>query len=158
MNTCVVLKQAASLLEKANAKVNMDSGVENINKEVDGLLEGSALERIIAQIDVGFSNSLIEAWWRSLKYQWLFLHPLDSLATLRKLIQFYVAEHNETIPHSAFRGQTPDEMYFGRGETVPDELAARRREARSKRVAQNRDTACSDCPRGGAVVREDVAA
>jgi len=88
----------------------------------------------------------------------MFLHPLDSLSTLRKLIEFYVAEHNETIPHSAFRGQTPDEIYFGRGQTVPDELAERRREARSKRIEQNRDTACSDCPRRRAVIGEDIAA
>jgi putative transposase len=38
---------------------------------------------VIAQIDVSFSNSLIEAWWRSLKHRWLFLHPLDNLATVR---------------------------------------------------------------------------
>ena len=158
MNTCFVLEEAASCLEKAEAEVYMDSGVENINRTVDKLFEGGALERVIAQIDVSFSNSLIEAWWRSLKHQWLFLHPLDSLSTLRRLIEFYVAEHNETIPHSAFRGQTPDEMYFGRGQTVPDELAERRREARSKRIEQNRDTACSDCPRRRAVTGEDIAA
>jgi hypothetical protein len=49
--------------------------------------------------------------------------------TLRKLIDFYVAEHNATMPHSAFRGQTPDEMHFGQGATIPDELALKRREA-----------------------------
>ena len=93
-----------------------------------------------------------------MKHQWLFLNHLDSLDTLRKLVEFYVAEHNEKIPHSAFRGQTPDEMYFGRGETVPDELSERRREARRKRVEQNRSTTCSDCLHGGTAIREDIAA
>ena len=55
---------------------------------------------------------MIEAWWRSLKHQWLFLHPLDTVATVRRLVAFYVDEHNRVLPHSAFRGQTPDEMYF----------------------------------------------
>ena len=41
----------------------MDSGVENLNKDVDKLLEGGTIERVIAQIDVTFSNSLIEPWW-----------------------------------------------------------------------------------------------
>jgi Integrase core domain len=59
---------------------------------------------------------MIEAWWRSLKHQWLFLHSLDSVTTVRRLVEFYVQEHNRVLPHSAFRGQTPDEMYFGRGE------------------------------------------
>jgi hypothetical protein len=39
------------------------------------------LRRVIAQIDVSFSNSLIEAWWRTLKHHWLYLHSLDDLAT-----------------------------------------------------------------------------
>jgi hypothetical protein len=77
--------------------------------------------------DVTFSNSMVESWWRSLKHGWLYINHLDSMATLRKLIEFYVAEHNQTIPHSAFDGQTPDEMYLGRGEAVPDALVRRRR-------------------------------
>jgi hypothetical protein len=40
------------------------------------------------------------------------------MATLRKLIEFHVTEHNATMPNSAFRGQTPDEMYFGYGVTM----------------------------------------
>jgi malate/lactate dehydrogenase len=44
----------------------------------------SALRRVIAQIDVSFSNSLIEAWWRTLKHQRLYLHSLDDLATVRR--------------------------------------------------------------------------
>ena len=58
---------------------------------------------------------MIEAWWRALKHQWLFLHSLDSATTVRRLVEFYVQEHNRVLPHSAFRGQTPDETYFGTG-------------------------------------------
>jgi hypothetical protein len=35
--------------------------------------------------------------------------------TVKKLGAFYVTQHNQTMPHSAFQGETPDEMYFGRG-------------------------------------------
>ena len=158
MNTCLVLNQAAAHLSDSETKVCMDSGVENLNKDVDKLLEGGTLERVIAQLDVTFSNSMIESFWRSLKHGWLFINHLDSMATLRKLVEFYVVEHNTAMPHSAFDGQTPDEMYFGRGEAVPDELAQKRREARSRRVEENRKLACSTCPRGSAVVSEDIAA
>jgi len=34
------------------------------------------------------SSSMIEAWWRSLKHHWLFLHALDSAATVRRLVAF----------------------------------------------------------------------
>jgi hypothetical protein len=72
--------------------------------------------------------SMIEAWWRSLKHQWLFLHSLDSVTTVRRLVEFSVQQHNRVLPHSAFRGQTPDEMYFGTGDgsSRPDVTCGRR--------------------------------
>ena len=56
----------------------MDSGVENTNSAVTALVESGTLRRILAQVDVVFSNSMIEAWWRMLKHQWLYLNELDS--------------------------------------------------------------------------------
>jgi putative transposase len=51
-----------------------DGGSENLG-EAGKLLENSnSLRRILAQIDVIFSNSLIEAFWRQLKHTWLFLN------------------------------------------------------------------------------------
>jgi Integrase core domain len=83
------------------------------------------LRRVLAVAELKFSNSMIEAWWGSLKHQWLFLHALDSVTTVRRLVEFYVEEHNRVLPHSAFRGQTTDEMCFGRGDAVPADLTAR---------------------------------
>lgn len=64
-----------------------------------------------------------ESWWRILKHRWLYLNTLDSVATVRKLVAFYVEQHNRHLPHSAFHGQTPEEMYFGTGADIPKELA-----------------------------------
>jgi hypothetical protein len=41
-----------------------------------------------------------------------------SVTTVCRLVVFYVDHHNRVLPHSAFHGQTPDEMYFGTGEAV----------------------------------------
>jgi len=78
---------------------------------------------VLAQVEVTFSNSMIEAFWRSLKHSWIYLHSLDTAAALRRLVEFYVTAHNEVMPHSAFDGQTPDEMYFGTGGAVTINLA-----------------------------------
>jgi transposase InsO family protein len=123
-----------------------DAGVENVNALVDALIHTGALRRLLAFTELKFSNSMIEAWWRSLKHQWLFLHSLESIATVRRLVAFYVQEHNHVLPHSAFRGQTPDEMYFGTGDAVPMDLRSRAAAARQARVAANRSTACETCP------------
>jgi hypothetical protein len=54
--------------------------------------------------------------------------------------------------------QTPDEMYFVRGAQVPDELTARRREARRLRLKLNKAAACTACRRGAPAPSEHIAA
>ena len=123
-----------------------DAGVENVNAQVDALISTGVLHRVLAFTELQFSNSMIEAWWRSLKHQWLFLHALDSVGTVRRLVAFYVDAHNRVLPHSAFRGQTPDEMYFGTGDGVPADLRSAAAAARQTRAEANRCAACATCP------------
>jgi hypothetical protein len=73
------------------------------------------------------------------------LNTLDSVAGVLALVEFYVDEHNTKMPHPAFRGQTPDEMFFGTGASVPDELAAAKSNARAARMAANRAISCEHC-------------
>jgi hypothetical protein len=80
-----------------------------------------------------------------LKHGWLYLHALDSLAALRRLIEFYVKAHHEVMPHSAFEGQTPDEVLFGIGDEVPRKLTVARKTAREKRKKENRAAGCDVC-------------
>ena len=123
----------------------VDGGVENYNSAVDELVDSGMLRRLLAQTDISFSNSLIESWWRALKHQWLFLNTLDTVSRLEKLVRFYVEEHNARLPHSAFVGQTPDEMYYGTGDQVPKELESARKAARQTRMEVNRGMMCQTC-------------
>lgn len=117
----------------------------NFNAAVDELINSGLLKRVLAQTEMTFSNSMIESWWRVLKHQWLFLNTLDTVRSVEKLVAFYVQELNTRLPHSAFRGQTPDEMYFGTGGNVPTELEAVRQKAREARAESNRKRTCSAC-------------
>jgi putative transposase len=144
--TAELLEEAAKGLPKPPPQVLMDSGVENINSTVTALVEKGIIARVLAQVDVLFSNSMIESWWRLLKHQWLYLNTLDSVETVRKLVEFYVDEHNKRIPHSAFKGfQTPDEMYFGKGSEVPEQLKAARLRAQQARRESNLAVRCTAC-------------
>ncbi len=137
--TCQILIEAAANLKNGDgATVIADSGGENVNHEVNDLFGLGQLRRILAQVEVSYSNSPSEALWRSLKHGWLYLHQLDTFAALERLIAFYVEQHNTVVPHSAFAGQTPDEIYFGRGDQVPADLAAARARAREARMKFNR--------------------
>ena len=88
---------------------------------------------------------MIEAFWRSLKHSWLYLHGLETESELRRLIAFYVEAHNEVMPHAAFNGQTPDEVYFETGSAVAANLASGRARARDARMATNRGAQCGVC-------------
>jgi putative transposase len=146
-SVAVLLNASRAATRSDTAQVVMaDAGVENVNAQVDELITAGVLRRVLAFTELQFSNSMIEAWWRSLKHQWLFLHPLDSVTTVRRLVAFYVDEHNRVLPHSAFRGQTPDEMYFGTGDAVPADLTSGAVAARRARAEANRSAACRTCP------------
>lgn len=154
-STVAVLEEAAAsaVTRDAQPELIADGGVENFNAKVDGLVATGMLRRVRALVDVKFSNSIIESWWSTLKHQWLYLHRLESVAGVRRHVAFYVSEFNGSIPHAAFRGQTPDEVYYGLGERVPNELETARRAARDRRLAANRATSCGRC-----VIKSDVAA
>jgi hypothetical protein len=145
--TCRVLREAAKQMvgNAGGSLVVTDTGSENVNRDVDEELDDSSLERVLAQIDVTYSNSMIEAFWRSMKHSWLYLHALESESKLRRLIAFYVKAHNELMPHSAFNGQTPDEIYSGTGGAVASELAIGRARARIARMDRNREARCRVC-------------
>ena len=143
--TARLLIDASKSLLDEKPTLLADGGVENFNSAVDELIESGLLKRLLAMTEITYSNSMIESWWRALKHQWLYLNTLDTVSTVEKLVAFYVDEHNSRLPHSAFRGQTPDEMYFGTGNDIPAELEAARISARQSRMEVNKSMSCRTC-------------
>jgi hypothetical protein len=86
------------------------------------------------------------------------LNTLDTAAAVRRLVAFYVQEHNEVLPHSALNGRTPDEVYFARAEHIPTKLAAARSAARRERLEANRTLSCEACAAPGQAGSELVSA
>jgi hypothetical protein len=80
-SVAVLLEAVRSAPRSATAVVLADAGVENVNADVDELIATGVLRRLLTFTELKFSNSMIEARWRSLKHQWLCLHPLDTVAT-----------------------------------------------------------------------------
>ena len=113
-----------------------DAGIENVNAQVDdlvatGIWPGLSLHGAeVLELD---NRSLVALPETSMALP----PPAQSVATVRPLVAFYVHEHNHVLPHSAFRGQTPEEMYFGTGDAVPTNLRSRAAAARPRpRVGQ----------------------
>lgn len=75
------------------------------------------IKKLIARVDVTFSNSMIEAVNKILKYRYLFRTSIPDLERLQDAVSSAVNDYNAR-PHYALRCLTPDEAY--RGETFDE--------------------------------------
>ena len=65
-SVAVLLEASRGATRSASAPVVVaDAGVENVNAQVDALIDTGVLRRLLAFTELKFSNSMIEAWWRS---------------------------------------------------------------------------------------------
>jgi transposase InsO family protein len=118
-NKCA--KNTSTLIQRAKLKLHedmvqtdiyMDNGGENTAKLVKSIFIGKQINQIFAQVDVRFSNSMIEAFFRSLKVNFLYHKNFKTIDELRRCVKFYINEYNTKIPHSAFKFETPREVYY----------------------------------------------
>ena len=77
----------------------------------------------------------------------LALNPLESTAAVRRLVvAFYVDEHNEKFPRAVVGARTPDEVYFGREENLPERLCEQRKRAHRVRSARESSSELPSLP------------
>ena len=127
------------------AQLVVDGGPENCNLGVNALLseQHPAMERLVALQDITFSNSMVEAAHKRLKYGWLHrLAPADGTA-LRQLVYTAVEEENQERPLDHLQGRTPDEAYFGMTSPLPN--ATDRALQQAKRREYHGGIRCPTC-------------
>jgi putative transposase len=57
-------------------------------------------------------NIAIERFWRSIKYEEIYLNEYKSIHELRYSINHYMKKYNSRRLHSAIGNRTPDEVYY----------------------------------------------
>ena len=70
-------------------------------------------DHLIAQIDIQFSNSMVESFFNKLKNTHLYFKNLDSLERVTKEVDYFVYEHNNVTPLRVLQGATPYEVFIG---------------------------------------------
>src|SRR5262245_45048551 len=68
-------------------------------------------------------NVFVERFWRTLKYEEVYLKAYESVAEARSSIGCYLEFYNTRRPHSALDRRTPDQAYYG---SLPLCVAAKR--------------------------------
>lgn len=113
---------------------------------VDQLVSADSITRTVAQIEIEYSNSMIEMLFQRLKHRYLFTIPLANSDALEKGVDFYLTESNNVIPHSALQGATPEQVITGQWTAARIlELQARVSKARQDRIDANRQFRCLPC-------------
>jgi putative transposase len=57
-------------------------------------------------------NVFLERFWRSIKYEEVYLRAYDSVDEARASLSRYIHFYNGHRPHSSLDGRTPDQAYF----------------------------------------------
>ena len=149
-------RKAAIVLENINAVVNdylkpnnilqcelvTDDGAENHIKHENRFSNDSSItiKQLIAQQDIEFSNSMIEAANKQIKYHFLYHKQVDCFNSLVKYVAEAVEDFNNR-PHNVLKGLTPLEVLNGRlpaGVNFKQEIKT----AKQNRLIENRKLKC----------------
>ncbi len=59
-----------------------------------------------------FDNIFVERLWRTIKYEYVYLHPFDTVLELREGLKHWLEWYNKDRPHQGLNNETPDEVYY----------------------------------------------
>ncbi len=120
--------------------------MENNNNEIEVYIrsDGISLRKLIAQKDIAFSNSVIEAQNKLIKYRYLFKQDFLDIHGLRKGLEWIVFDYNHNRPHISLEGLTP--FVALNGEHIPEEQCREQiLGAQRIRLEENRKELCRIC-------------
>jgi putative transposase len=90
---------------------NTDQGCQFTSQEFTGLLKGQGIQISMDGKGCWRDNVLVERLWKSIKYEEVYLHAYETIGTAQQSLARYLRFYNQTRPHQALDGQTPDQVY-----------------------------------------------
>jgi len=90
---------------------NTDQGCQFTSELFTGLLKGCGIAISMDGKGRCLDNIIVERFWRSLKYEMIFLHEFTTMAELRARIARYMDFYNNKRPHQTHGYETPAAVY-----------------------------------------------
>jgi len=109
--TTDVLKEALMLYPKPEI-FNSDQGSQYTAKEHVELLKKHDIKISMDGKGRSIDNICIERFWRTIKYEEIYLNDYKSMSELRYSIKSYIEKYNSKRLHSTIGNKTPNEIYF----------------------------------------------
>jgi len=92
--------------------VNTDQGSQFTGSEFVGKLQQHRIAISMDGKGCWRDNVFVERFWKTLKYEEVYLRAYETMSAARESITRYVTFYNERRPHRALNGATPDTAYF----------------------------------------------
>jgi putative transposase len=106
-----VLQEALALYPKPEI-FNSDQGSQYTATAHTDILHSHDIKISMDGKGRSIDNICIERFWRSLKYEEIYLNEYKSMHELRYSIDQYMEKYNSKRLHSALGNKTPNEVYF----------------------------------------------
>lgn len=90
---------------------NTDQGCQFTSKEWRHTLDDFGITISMDGKGRWLDNVMIERFWRSIKYEDIYLKSYENGLELEKGIQAYITRYNNNRPHESLADATPDEIY-----------------------------------------------
>ncbi|CAM3470117.1 IS3 family transposase [Marinicrinis lubricantis] len=94
--------------------INSDQGSHFTNPDYLELLDSAEVKVSMDGKGQALDNVRTERFFRTLKYDLIYIHEFDTPRQLRKAIHGYMHEYNTYRPHSSIDDLCPDDVYYGR--------------------------------------------
>lgn len=91
---------------------NSDQGSQYTSDEYISTLKEHGIQISMDGKGRALDNVYIERFWRSLKYEKIYLHPANGGIDLRKNVKEYIQFYNQERRHTEIGKVPPDERYF----------------------------------------------
>ena len=91
---------------------NTDQGSQFTDQDFTGMLTRHGIAISMDGKGAWRDNVFVERFWRSIKYEEVYLRAYESGAEAKHFVGRYVNFYNQHRPHSSLNGQTPDTVYF----------------------------------------------
>jgi putative transposase len=100
---------------------NTDQGSQFTSTDFTDLLKANGIAISMDGKGCWRDNVFVERFWKSIKYEAIYLHAYDNVSEARDGIGRYIDFYNQRRPHRALDGDTPESVYFT---SLPLPLAA----------------------------------
>jgi putative transposase len=117
---CVEALQEALARHGSPEIFNTDQGSQFTSQAFTGVLEAAGVRISMDGKGRCYDNIFVERLWRTVKYEYLYLHAFEGGQDLRQGLGSWVEWYNRERPHQGLGYKTPDEVYYGELERLSE--------------------------------------